>query len=74
MLDHGMGLISSYSLLSNINVKKGENIKKGMLLGTVGSTGRVTGPHLHWSIYLNKQRVNPEIFLDKNFFLRIPNL
>ena len=39
-----------------------------MLLGTVGSTGRVTGPHLHWSIYLNKQRVNPEIFLDKNFF------
>ena len=74
MLDHGMGLISSYSHLSSINVKEGENIKKGMLLGTVGSTGRVTGPHLHWSIYLNKQRVNPEIFLDKNFFLRIPNL
>jgi murein DD-endopeptidase MepM/ murein hydrolase activator NlpD len=74
MLDHGMGLISSYSHLSNINVKEGEYIKKGMLLGMVGSTGRVTGPHLHWSIYLNKQRVNPEIFLDKNFFLRIPNL
>lgn len=74
MLDHGMGLISSYSHLSSINVKEGENIKKGMLLGTVGSTGRVTGPHLHWSIYLNKQRVNPEIFLDKNFFSRIPNL
>ena len=74
MLDHGMGLISSYSHLNNINVKEGEYIKKGMLLGTVGSTGRVTGPHLHWSIYLNKQRVNPEIFLDKNFFLRVPDL
>ena len=74
MLDHGMGLISSYSHLSSINVKEGEKINKGMLLGTVGSTGRVTGPHLHWSIYLNKQRVNPEIFLDKNFFSRIPNL
>ena len=59
---------------NNISKVEGENIKKGMLLGTVGSTGRVTGPHLHWSIYLNKQRVNPEIFLDKNFFSRIPNL
>ena len=73
MLDHGMGLISSYSHLNSINVATGDNIKKGMTIGNVGSTGRVTGPHLHWSVYLNKQRINPELLLDQRILLKTSN-
>lgn len=62
-IDHGQGLISSYSHLNKILVKPGQLLKTGDLIGKVGSTGRVTGPHLHWSIYLNQTRVDPEYFL-----------
>lgn len=62
-LDHGSGVISLYAHLSKTNVKKGQNIKKGQVIGKVGSTGRVTGPHLHWSVYLNGNTVDPTLFL-----------
>ena len=45
----------------------GDFVKKGDLIGEIGSTGRVTGPHLHWVIYMNGNRINPEIVLNKNF-------
>tara|TARA_Y200000002_G_scaffold382748_1_gene401090 strand:+ start:2383 stop:3165 length:783 start_codon:yes stop_codon:yes gene_type:complete len=67
ILDHGYGLLSSYSHLSKINVSMNQLIEKGEKIGEVGSTGRVTGPHLHWSVYLDKTRINPESIIKDNF-------
>ena len=52
-----------YIHMQDINVKKGDIIKQGDIIGTVGMTGRATGPHLHWNIYWNKIKVNPEHLL-----------
>jgi len=49
--------------LSKINVEKGQRIAQGEVLGLVGKTGRVTGPHLHWRMSLNNVRVDPQLFL-----------
>jgi murein DD-endopeptidase MepM/ murein hydrolase activator NlpD len=62
-LDHGQGLISMFNHLSRILVKPGERLVQGQILGEVGMTGRVTGPHLHWTVSLNNSRVDPELFL-----------
>jgi len=62
-INHGAGLVSSYSHLSKIEIKNGDKVKKGDLIGLIGQTGRVTGPHLHWEIYLMGIAINPEIFL-----------
>ena len=62
-LDHGQGLITLYAHLNEIRVSIGEQVKKGQIIGTVGETGRVTGPHLHWSLGLNGNWINPELFL-----------
>ena len=67
ILDHGNGLLSSYSHMSLIHVKLDDFVNKGDEIGKVGSTGRVTGPHLHWSVYLSKNRINPESLLQENF-------
>jgi murein DD-endopeptidase MepM/ murein hydrolase activator NlpD len=67
IIDHGFGLISSYSHLSSVLVDENELIEKGQKIGEVGSTGRVTGPHLHWTVYLNKERINPESIIQDNF-------
>lgn len=62
-LDHGQGLVSMYCHLDEIRVQEGQSVEPGDILGTVGMTGRVTGPHLHWSISLNDARVDPALFL-----------
>lgn len=59
ILDHGQGLISMYSHMNRIDVKEGQRVAQGTVLGTVGMTGRVTGPHLHWTVSLNDTRVDP---------------
>ncbi len=62
-LDHGQGLISLYAHMHTISVKPGDKIEKGQLIGTVGETGRVTGPHLHLAIIANQTLVDPLLFL-----------
>ena len=62
-IDHGQGLISLYAHLDQTQVKIGDQIKQGQVIGQVGSTGRVTGPHLHWSVALNNTWINPALFL-----------
>jgi murein DD-endopeptidase MepM/ murein hydrolase activator NlpD len=62
-LDHGRGLISIFSHMNRIDVEPGQRVEQGEQLGTVGMTGRVTGPHLHWSVSLGNTKVNPRYFL-----------
>ena len=62
-LDHGQGLITMYCHLSVIDVKVGDTLVRGQVLGKVGATGRVTGAHLHWNVSLNDARVDPAIFI-----------
>ena len=57
------GLITMYNHMSRIDVSKGARLARGDRIGAVGSTGRVTGPHLHWSVSLNNARVDPTLFL-----------
>lgn len=65
MLDHGQGLVSMYSHMERINVKEGQHVALGEVLGAVGMTGRVTGPHLHWTISLNDTRIDPMLLFSE---------
>ena len=62
-VDHGRGLISMFCHLSAIDVTAGQRLARGEVLGKVGSTGRSTGPHLHWNVSLNDARIDPAIFI-----------
>ena len=59
IIDHGWGLYSYFAHLSAIDVTEGDALTPGQLVGRVGATGRVTGPHLHWTVRLNNARVDP---------------
>jgi len=62
-IDHGAGLLSMLCHLSAIDVEPGQQVAAGQRIGAVGATGRVTGPHLHWSLSLNRTMVDPALFV-----------
>lgn len=64
-LDHGMGLFSQYAHLSELRVKTGDRVKKGDIIGLVGTTGFSTGPHLHFTFWVHNVQANPNLFFDK---------
>jgi murein DD-endopeptidase MepM/ murein hydrolase activator NlpD len=59
VVDHGLGIYTFYGHMERIDVAVGESVKAGTVLGLVGATGRVTGPHLHWALKVETARVNP---------------
>ncbi len=64
-IDHGQGVISFYIHLQKILVKPGDEVEQGEKIGLVGATGRATGPHLHFSIYVNEIAANPNNWFNK---------
>jgi murein DD-endopeptidase MepM/ murein hydrolase activator NlpD len=63
IIDHGLGVFSSYGHMAKLLVKRGEEVRKGAVIGLCGSTGRSTGPHLHWAFKILGSRVDPEAML-----------
>ncbi|MEK9732475.1 MAG: M23 family metallopeptidase [Pelagibacteraceae bacterium] len=66
IIEHGHGLISIYSHLDKIFVKRGDQVKRGEFIATVGSTGRSTGPHLDFRLYCRNIPVDPDIVFNRN--------
>jgi lysostaphin len=66
-IDHGQGVVSFYIHMKTIKVAEGDEVKAGEPIGTVGQTGRATGPHLHFSIYVNKVAANPSNWFTTTF-------
>jgi len=62
-IDHGQGMITMYCHLSRIDVSEEQRVTRGEVIGSVGQTGRVTGAHLHWSVILNRNMVDPSLFI-----------
>ncbi len=63
LIDHGMGVSSNFLHLSRLDVKVGDRVEQGQIIGLVGSTGRATGPHMHWGMNWLKVRIDPQLLL-----------
>jgi murein DD-endopeptidase MepM/ murein hydrolase activator NlpD len=63
IIDHGMGLNSAFLHSSQLLVREGETVRQGQTIGRIGSTGRATGPHLHWGLVWRGARLDPLLFL-----------
>ena len=63
LIDHGYGITTKYGHLSGINVVVGQEVKRGQMIGTVGTTGKTTGPHLHYEVHVHDTPVNPAKYL-----------
>lgn len=61
MIDHGMGLNSAFLHLSRIDVRAGDRVARGQRIGAIGATGRATGPHLHWGMKWQDERIDPQL-------------
>jgi murein DD-endopeptidase MepM/ murein hydrolase activator NlpD len=59
IIDHGLGVFSMMAHLSRLDVREDQHVTSGQILGLVGATGRVTGPHLHWALSVSGARVDP---------------
>ena len=68
ILDHGLGLISIFAHMKEIFVREGQQLDLGDLVGEVGMSGRATGPHLHWGVYLLNKPVDPLSLVESSFF------
>lgn len=66
-IDHGQGVTSAYLHLSRMNVQEGDFVQAGQVIGAVGATGAVTGPHLHWGLYVQGQSVDPVPWRNNQF-------
>ena len=67
VVDHGQGVFSLFFHLNSIDVKEGDRVKKGDMIGTIGSTGVAAGPHLHWGLMVNGIYVDPSDWIDRVF-------
>jgi murein DD-endopeptidase MepM/ murein hydrolase activator NlpD len=63
MIDHGMGLNSAFLHLSRIDVKVGDHVRQGQRIGAIGMTGRATGPHVHWGMKWQNERIDPQMIV-----------
>jgi murein DD-endopeptidase MepM/ murein hydrolase activator NlpD len=63
IVDHGLGLYTLYFHLDSVSVWEGQAVERGDVIGTVGATGRATGPHLHFGAQIGEARVDPEVLL-----------
>jgi murein DD-endopeptidase MepM/ murein hydrolase activator NlpD len=66
-IDHGQGIYTGYGHQAEIKVKVGDHVEPGQLIGIIGATGRVTGPHLHFEVWANGTKVNPVQWLEKKY-------
>ncbi|HPW33922.1 MAG TPA: M23 family metallopeptidase, partial [Arenimonas sp.] len=63
LIDHGMGISSNFLHLSRLDVKVGDRVEQGQVIGLVGATGRATGPHMHWGMNWLKVRIDPQLLV-----------